>query len=335
MNIILTGAAGGIGSTLAYKLYKDGNHLTLIDNFRNGYKENLIINGEIFGEFIESDICDKSLLSKLLNRKQYDCIIHLAAITALPDCESNPEETIQINVIGTMNMLECARKLNIPHIIFASTNAIYENNTEAVFTEKLQTSPRLWYSLSKKMAEDICQSYRINYNMNITILRFFNVFGPRQDLYRKNPPLINYIVREFISGRQPILHSTGTQQRDYIHVDDVNKLIKKCLIIKPNDTFNVCTGETLSVKEIVKYVQDALNTNIEPIYRDAVKLWDSYPILFKSPYPLLEKVVIHETNKYSKGCNNKAKNYLDWEPNTNLKKLLETVSLEIRELYLI
>ena len=135
MKILLTGAAGGIGSTLGYHLFKKGHKLILVDNLRNGYKENLLIHGNPFGNFYNQDICDSQLADKLLDK--YDCIIHLAAITALPDCESNVNETININVVGTANVMECARKWNVPHVIFASTSAIYENNKEKVFVENL------------------------------------------------------------------------------------------------------------------------------------------------------------------------------------------------------
>ena len=327
MRILLTGAAGGIGSTLGYYLFKKGYELTLVDNLRNGYGENLLIDGNPFGDFYNQDICDPQLADKLLDC--YDCIIHLAAITALPDCESNVSDTININVAGTTNVMECARKWNVPHVIFASTSAIYENNKEKVFVENLDVNPRLWYSLSKKMAEEVCESYRINYGMNITTLRFFNVFGPRQDIHRKNPPLLNYLVREIKQGKQPVLHSTGEQARDYIHVDDVVKLIDLCLEKKPNDTFNVCTGSLLSVNQIVKYVRETFDSSIKPIYREASKLWDTYPDLFSGDYPLDKEIVEKETNKYSKGSYQKAKELLGWEPNTDLESLIKKVATEI------
>ena len=328
MRILLTGAAGGIGSTLGYYLFKKGYELTLIDNLRNGYRENLLIDNKPFGDFYYQDICDPQLADKLLDR--YDCIIHLAAITALPDCESNVNDTININVAGTTNIMECARKWNVPHVIFASTSAIYENNEEKIFTENLEVNPRLWYSLSKKMAEEVCESYRINYGMSITTLRFFNVFGPRQDIYRKNPPLLNYLVREIMQDKQPILHSTGEQARDYIHVDDVVKLIDICLEKKPDDTFNVCSGSLLSVNQIVKYVSGILNSSITPIYREASKLWDTYPDLFSGDYPLNKEIVAKETNKYSKGSYQKAKELLGWKPNTDLESLIKKVAIEMK-----
>ena len=327
MRILLTGAAGGIGSTLGHYLHKKGHELTLVDNLRNGYSKNLLIDKKTFGDFYNQDICDPQLADNLLDH--YDCIIHLAAITALPDCEYNVGDTININVAGTANIMECARKWNVPHVIFASTSAIYENNKEQIFTENLNTNPRLWYSLSKQMAEKVCESYRINYSMNITTLRFFNVFGPRQDIHRKNPPLLNYLVREIKQGKQPVLHSTGEQARDYIHVDDVVKLIDLCLGKKPDDTFNVCTGSLLSVNQIVQYVCETFDSSIKPIYREASKLWDMYPNLFSGDYPLDKEIVAKETNKYSKGSYQKAKELLGWEPNTDLESLIKKVSTEI------
>ena len=327
MKILLTGAAGGIGSTLGHYLYKKGHTLTLIDNLRNGYFENLTINGENFGKFYNLDICNPDLANLL--ECEYDCIIHLAAITALPDCETNAVETINVNVSGTMNLLECARKWKVPHVVFASTSAVYENNKEKLFTEDLEINPRLWYSLSKKMAEEVCESYRINYNMPITTLRFFNVFGPRQDIHRKHPPLINYIVREISNNNSPMLHSDGEQKRDYIHVDDVVKLIDVCLDKKPDDTFNVCTGTLISVNEIANYICEVFDTDIKPNYREASKLWDNYPELFDGKYPLDKKIVAKETNKYSKGSYKKAKELLGWEPNTNIEFLIKKVVEEI------
>lgn len=327
MKILLTGAAGGIGSTLGYYLFKKGHELTLVDNLRNGYEENLLIDGNPFGVFYNQDICDIKITDKLLDN--YDCIIHLAAITSLPDCESNVRDTINVNVTGTANIMECARKWNVPHVIFASTSAIYENNKEKIFTENLEVNPRLWYSLSKKMAEDTCESYRINYGMSITTLRFFNVFGSRQDIHRKNPPLLNYLVREIKRGNQPILHSNGEQSRDYIHVDDVVNLINICLKKKSNDTFNVCTGTFLSVNEIFQYVSEAFNSSIRPIYQEASKLWDTYPNLFSGNYSLDREIVAKETNKRSKGSYQKAKKLLEWEPNINLESLIKKVATEI------
>jgi nucleoside-diphosphate-sugar epimerase len=227
MKILITGAAGGIGSTLGYYLHKKGHDLILVDNLRNGYLENLKIDGETFGSFYQIDINSIEFYG-LVKEKNPEVVVHLAAITSLPDCEVNSGECIRINVEGTVSVIEACRKSGVFRIIFASTSAVYENtevSLEAGFDESDDINPRLFYSLSKKMAEEICLSYIQNYGMDILILRFFNVFGPKQDIHRKSPPLINYIVREFKKGRTPVLHSDGNQSRDYVYSEDVAETV--------------------------------------------------------------------------------------------------------------
>lgn len=329
MKILITGGAGGIGSTLAYVLSKEHEIIT-VDSLRNGYIENLIINNKKFSEFYKLDIRSKKF-SKLLKEKKPDIIVHLAAITSLPDCECNINECIDINVFGTTNVLEAARLNNIKRVIFASTSAVYENNTSNKingFLENLVVNPRLFYSLSKKLAEEICISYEKNYGMEIPILRLFNVFGPRQDIHRKSPPLLNYLVREFRNNRQPILHSDGEQKRDYVHIDDVIKAFKICLTSPDakNNIFNISSNNLLSVKDIVNYTKEALNIDINPIYRSAKMLWDDYPKLFNGIISLDKSVVEKEADKFSLGDNLKAKTILNWHPNENLEFLIkETV----------
>ena len=139
MKILITGAAGQIGSGLSKLLIENGHDLTLVDNLRDGYLENLKDDAnEVIAPFYEVDITSGEFF--LQCGDQYDVIIHLAAITSLPDCESNPLETLRINVSGTANVLEFAREFNVPHVIFASTSAIYENNDTEVFTEDLAVS---------------------------------------------------------------------------------------------------------------------------------------------------------------------------------------------------
>lgn len=328
MKILITGAAGGIGSSLGYSLYKLGHNLTLVDSFRNGYKKNLFIDGDMFGVFHELDIRNNNLKKYIPN--QFDCIIHLAAVTALPDCEINSKECIDINVTGTLNILNYAKKIECPHIIFASTSAVYENNTEKIFTENLSVSPSLLYSSSKKMAEDLCISAIKNYGMNISILRFFNVFGPRQDIHRKNPPLVNYIVKQIKQNKSPVFHGTGIQQRDYIHIDDVISFINFTLQKKPSGIYNVCSGELLSVNDIFYYIAEEYNFSKPPKYRDASMLWDTYPNLFEGKYSLDKMVVSKETNKYSKGSFQKAFTEIGWKPNTDLKTLIKQVAKQIK-----
>ena len=192
MKILITGAAGQIGSGLAKRICEK-HELTLVDNLRNGYASHLKDDeGEFIAPFYDIDVATAEIYSCT---GSYDAIIHLAAISSLPDCETNPLETLHCNVSATANVLDFARKMNVPHVVFASTSAIYENNDVDVFTEDLEVSPRLYYSLSKKMCEDLIESYREHYGSKVTVLRFFNVFGPDGDQTRPNPPLLNFVYR--------------------------------------------------------------------------------------------------------------------------------------------
>jgi nucleoside-diphosphate-sugar epimerase len=333
MKILITGGAGGIGSTLAYTLSK-AHQVTVVDSLRNGYIENLSINNKEFCKFFLLDIRSNAFTEFVKNEKP-DIIIHLAAITSLPDCESNINECIDINVTGTLNVLESARLNNIKRVIFASTSAVYENNQideNNGFTEDLIVTPRLFYSLSKKLSEEICISYEKNYKMEIPILRLFNVFGPRQDIHRKSPPLLNYLVRELKNNKQPILHSNGEQKRDYIHINDVIEAFTICLTNPnaKNNIFNISSGNLLSVKDIVQYTKEALGINIDPIYRSAKMLWDDYPKLFEGKLSLDKNIVEKETNKFSLGNNSKAKRILNWNPNENLESLIKDTVKQIK-----
>lgn len=329
MKILITGAAGQIGSGLAKLLLEKGHQLVLCDNLRNGYISNLKVNGETIAPFYKVDIATQELQEWCGD--QYDAIIHLAAITSLPDCESNPLETLRINVSGTANVLEFARKYEVPHVIFASTSAVYENTDVEVFTEDLEVSPRLYYSLSKKMAEEVVQSYQENYGLKVTTLRFFNVFGPDGDQTRPNPPLLNFVVRELKKGVAPELSGDGEQVRDFIWVNDIVSMLELCLEKQPNDVFNVCTGVTVSVNQVAKWVAEALGMeHLGLRHKPAQELWSRYPAMFDGKYPLSKEIVAKETTRYSKGSYQKAKDLLGWEPNTDLETLIKNVALQLK-----
>lgn len=332
MKILITGAAGQIGSGLSKRLV-DKHELTLVDNLRNGYEENLKDDAnELIAPFYNIDVATDELFSHCGTKfDSYDVIIHLAAITSLPDCESNPLETLRINVGGTANVLEFARKLNVPHVVFASTSAVYENNDVETFTEDLEVSPRLYYSLSKKMCEDLIQSYRENYGMTATILRFFNVFGPDGDQTRPNPPLLNFVARELNKDQAPILSGDGEQVRDFIWVNDIVSMLELCLEKQPNDVFNVSSGVAVSVNQLSTWVAEALGKeHLGLDHKPAQELWDRYPEMFAGRYPLNKDIVAKETTRYSKGSYQKAKELLGWEPNTDIESLVKEVALQLK-----
>jgi len=323
MNIFITGAAGGIGSTLALKLTNNGHTVIGYDNLNNGYEANLKENGSFFCKFIKGDIrAPHNELANYFDEYNIDVIIHLAAITCLPDCEIDPHNCIDVNVGGTANILNAARRKGI-HVVVASTSAIYENNdpANAPFQESMEVNPRLFYPLSKKLMEETIQSFIRNYDANITTLRFFNVFGPRQDIHRKSPPLMNYIVKQ-IKRKEPIVfYSSGNHPRDYIHVDDVVSMIEKVITRTDRQVFNVCTGTLTSVMHIITYAEKAFG-KFEYKFDKPTKFWSGYDQLYTGAKTIQDFVIENEVKKYALGCTEKAERLLNWKPNKDIETLM-------------
>jgi nucleoside-diphosphate-sugar epimerase len=181
------------------------------------------------------------------------------------------------------------------------------------------------------MSEDICRSYRQNYGLDIVVFRFFNVFGPNQDLTRKNPPLVNYVTREFANGRNPVLHSDGTQARDYVHINDVLRAVEQAIDTDFDDeyTFNLCSGTTINVNEIVDAVRLASTdfTGIEVVRREPHMLWNSYTQLFQGDNALSTERVAKETLKFSLGSTKNFESKFGWVPSKDTaSKVTETAS---------
>jgi len=325
MNILITGGAGGIGSTLAMLLTRNGHTVVAVDNFNNGYMENMYEDGKQICDIVALDIRETKKLTELLEFNKTEIVIHLAALTSLPICESDPKECIDVNVAGTASVLTAARLSNIKRTIVASTSAIYENTPTkyAPFKEKDPVSPRLFYPLSKKLMEDVVQSYITNYDMDVVTLRFFNVFGPRQDIHRKSPPLINYIVREIANNRPLKLFSDGTQVRDYVHVDDVVSMIERCIQVEDisGKIFNVSTATLTSVKNIINFAEKAFNKKLDYTFNPPDKFWADYDVIYQGK-PLLNRVLEREVTKFSLGSVSKSAKLLDWHPNTKIKELM-------------
>jgi nucleoside-diphosphate-sugar epimerase len=332
MRILVTGAAGGIGSTLCLQLKNSGHYVVGLDNLNNGYQENLVDRGDpVCHIFLQEDIRNTQSLIETLSLHNIDIIIHLAAITALPVCESDPIEAISVNVGGTASIMAAARERSCK-VIFASTSAIYENNTkeQTPFREDLPTNPMLVYPLTKKMAEDVVHSYINNYGMDAVILRFFNVFGPRQDIHRKMPPLINYIVRSIKNGEELKFYSDGYQERDYVHVDDVTQIIEKCLNNGAGETFNVCTGTLTSVRDIVGVADTVFDGPLQYTFNPPDKYWDGYSNLHTGLHPLNPNAIVREVNKFALGSCEKAEQVLGWIPR---KDILTLVAETLKENY--
>ena len=319
--IFITGAAGFIGSQLAYYLLKKGHKVTLLDNFSYGNEDNLLFPDYDFrDEIIRGDVRNSKLINKLFEDNKFDYVYHIAAITPLPDCQAYPDKAVDVNITGTVIVLEASRVYGVKNVVFASTSAVYENNTVFPSKENHILRPNLTYPSTKYMSELFCQNYVENYGMNITCLRFANVYGPHLDCLRKQPPVVGYIIRELFFDRQPVLYGTGEQQRDFIYVDDLVQLCELVLKSKGFDIVNVSSGKPHSINEIVKIIAKKMKKEkIYPKYIDVSQFWDKYEELYKGYFPILKRSVSHEVKKYTELSNEYAYEKYGWKPKTSIE----------------
>lgn len=319
MKILVTGGAGFIGSEIA-KHFSCDHEVFALDNLSYGRIQNLKSKGKMICSFIECDIRDENFERYC---KGMDIVIHLAGIAPLPESQVNPKNAFDNNVNGTINVLEACKKHEVSKVIFSSTSAVYENCDKFPFREDvLFEQPDLIYSQTKYACEQLCKSYAKNYNMNITILRFFNVYGPNQDHLRKQPPLLGYITKSILENKDVVFYSNGKQERDYVYVDDLCSLVEKCIkrSLSNGEIFNCCTGNTYSVQDIFEISKKQANSNILCKFNEPSSFWDKYPTLFEGKFKFNKNRVTKEVNKYSIGTFEKANKILGWKPKVSIEK---------------
>lgn len=326
MKALVTGAAGFIGGQLCYALWKRGDEFVGIDNFSYGNRDNLCFQDvDLSEKVIDMDIREKKGLPELFREHGFDVVYNIAGIAPLPDCQSDPVEAISVNVEGLVNVLECGRRMGIRHLVQASTNAMYENETEFPTSEDSFLPPTLIYPNTKYCAEQFCKSYADTYGMNVTCLRFANVYGPHIDCLRKQPPFVGYMIRELFYGRAPEFHSDGNQRRDYIYVDDLVELALRVVDRKGFDAVNVSANCNYSVRELYAIASEIMGRDIPAIYRPADHYWAKYPELYEGAYGIKPEILDHEVNKYSLCSNEHAKKTYGWEPRVSIQEGLRRV----------
>jgi UDP-glucose 4-epimerase len=328
---VITGGAGFIGSTLGLELAAEGHDVVWIDDLSFGCLDNMTVNGKIAAPFIKGDVCTLDLRPIF---EGTDAVFHFAGISPLPVCQCQPGRAFDVNVGGTAKVLEACRQVGVAKIVFASTSAIYENNKTFPCQEDDAVAPTLVYAQTKLAAERLCRAFVDVYGMNISMTRYYNVYGPHQDVRRKSPPFTGYVIRELLAGRQPVLHSDGKQSRDYVHVADVNRLNRLCTThpAAKGQVFNVASGKSYSVAELYGIIADIVGSDVKPVYRSARDFWDAYPELYNAAFPLSRDRLAAEVNKFSLGSTEKAASLIGWRAEIGIAEGLRQTVAGCREI---
>lgn len=259
--ILITGIAGFIGSNLADRLLNEGNYRIIgIDNLSYGVREQ-VPEGV---EFHCLDIRDDSIYPLF---EEVDYVFHFAAKNCINDCQIDPVETADINVKGTVNVFEAAKRAGVKKIIYAESSSLYEGS-EILPTPESEIAPRSFYAISKLSTMYFAEAYHRFYGLNYTALRYFCVYGPRQDYRRTIPPVFSAFIIKMLKGEQPIIYGTGEKRRDFIYVDDINDFHLKCMHDSrtDNEVFNLGSGKNYSVNEIYQTIARILNSDLHPVH---------------------------------------------------------------------
>ncbi|MCL4539981.1 MAG: NAD-dependent epimerase/dehydratase family protein [Bacteroidetes bacterium] len=259
--VLVTGVAGFIGSNLADRLLQKGYRVTGIDNLTYGVREQ-IPEGV---EFYRADIRDQSIYPLF---QHSDYVFHLAAKNCISDCQLDPVETADINVRGTVNVFEAARRAGVRKVIYAESSAMYEGSS-VMPTPETEVRPQSFYALSKLASMYFAEGYARFFGLKTTALRYFCAYGPRQDYRRTIPPVFSAFIIKLLKGEQPVIYGTGEKRRDFIHVDDINDFHEMCITDDrtTGKVFNLGSGNNYSVNDIYRTIASLLGSSVKPQYK--------------------------------------------------------------------
>ena len=296
--VVVTGGAGFIGSNLCRTLLEQGAKVTAFDNLYSGkikFIEDLTDKGL---NFVQEDIRNITALEKAT--KNSEVIFHLAAQTSVPFSMENPKEDCEINVVGTVNVLEAARKAGA-RVVFASSAAVYGNPEKRPTPETYPTHPVAFYGLTKLLGENYCRFYHENYGLEVVMFRIFNVYGP--DCHGAIYDFLNKLRKN--PNKLEVL-GTGKQSRDFVYISDmIDALLKAATTPEAaGEAINIGTGTTTSVEELAKMIANILGLKDVEIYFTGGQAWAG-------------------DMNITLADNSKATKILQWKPQVSLKEGLQ------------
>jgi nucleoside-diphosphate-sugar epimerase len=266
---LVTGGAGFIGSSLARALIARGDRVRVIDNFSSGKRENLADIADRV-ELVEGDILDDRALSRAI--EGVELVFHEAAIPSVPKSMAEPLENHAANATGTLRVLEQARRAGIRRLVYAASSAAYGDDPQLPKIETMPPAPISPYGGSKLAGEQYAQIYARAYGVETVCLRYFNVFGPRQDPASEYAAVIPKFITAALAGKQPRIFGDGSQSRDFCYIDNVIEANFKAAVADARavsgGVFNVACGQATDLNRVVALIGDFLGQRLSAIYED-------------------------------------------------------------------
>lgn len=260
--IIVTGGLGFIGSNLVEHLTKD-NEVIIIDDLSSGKLENIEQFKDWNLKLIRGSITDLDLKTIF---EDIDYVFHEAALISVPESVSKPLIYNEVNVKGTLQVLIAAKDNDIKKVVIASSAAVYGDNTSLPLDENEPIKPQSPYAVNKATGEMYCQVFTENYGLPTVALRYFNVFGPRQDPNSAYAAVIPNFINTILKGEKPVIYGDGEQSRDFIPVKQVVKANIQACQSSQNGVFNVALGKSTTINQLLDTIKEVMGTDVDPIY---------------------------------------------------------------------
>ncbi|HDL74925.1 MAG TPA: SDR family oxidoreductase [bacterium] len=266
---LITGGAGFIGSNIVKQLLKLKKSVRIVDNFSTGREENI---KEFIGnpnlELINGDLTDLNICRKSV--KKIDFVLHQAAIPSVPRSIKDPLKSNNANIVGTLNLLIAARDEKVKRFVYASSSSVYGDSPKLPKEEKFPINPISPYALTKYTGEKYTQLFWQIYKLPTISLRYFNVFGPRQNPKSQYAAVIPNFITKLLKKDSPVIYGDGNQSRDFTYVDNVVNANLLAIKTKQDfgEVFNISYGKQINLNQLFKLLQEIIKVNIKPKYQE-------------------------------------------------------------------
>jgi nucleoside-diphosphate-sugar epimerase len=263
--VLVTGGGGFIGSHLVDRLLGDGNEVRVLDNFATGHRANL---AEVIDEveLIEGDVQSYERAHNAV--RGCELVFHIAALPSVPRSIQDPLTSTASNVTGTLNILLAARDEGVRRVVFASSSSVYGPQKEYPQREEAAARPISPYGVSKLAAEGYCRAFTQVYGLETVAVRYFNVFGPRQDPLSQYAAVIPRFITAALDDEPPVIFGDGEQSRDFTYIDNTvdGTVFASTAEGAAGETFNVACGEAITLNQLLEHVREISGKPVEAIY---------------------------------------------------------------------